>query len=41
VLKEIEDTRIFAESELGKITGNASEKIIQEIIKLKNKNCEK
>ena len=37
---KIEDVRIFAENELGKMTGSASEKIIQEILKLKNKNCE-
>ena len=37
---KIEKSKNFAEQEIGKITGNAVEKITQEILKLKNKNQE-
>ena len=37
---KIEESKIFAEQEIGKITGNVAERITQEILKLKNKNQE-
>jgi hypothetical protein len=38
--QKIEEYKNFAEQEIGKITGNAAEKITQEILKLKNKKQE-
>lgn len=38
--RRIDEAKIFAEQELGKITGNATEKIIKEILELKNKKHE-